>query len=68
MEDNCYMYVWSFGQFSVYFMAHIFCGHLVHFLRFGILCHEKSGNPVRNNILNIFVSVSYTDCKFCISN
>jgi hypothetical protein len=24
----------------------IFCGHLVYFHRFGILYHEKSGNPV----------------------
>jgi hypothetical protein len=23
----------------------IFCGHLVYFSRFGILCDEKSGNP-----------------------
>jgi hypothetical protein len=23
----------------------IFCGHMVHFPRFGILYHEKSGNP-----------------------
>jgi hypothetical protein len=29
--------LWPFG---------IFCGHLVYFSRFGMLCQEKSGNPV----------------------
>jgi hypothetical protein len=29
--------LWHFGK-------HI-CGHLVHFSRFGIFNHEKSGNP-----------------------
>jgi hypothetical protein len=24
------------------------CVHLVHFSGFGILCQEKSGNPIRN--------------------
>jgi hypothetical protein len=28
--------LWHFG---------IFCGNLVHFLRFDIVYHEKSGNP-----------------------
>jgi hypothetical protein len=46
-----------FGQFSrhlVYFVViwyilwsfGIFCGHLVHFSRFGMFYREKSGNPV----------------------
>jgi hypothetical protein len=30
--------LWHFG---------IFCGDLVYFPRFGILYHEKSGNPVQ---------------------
>jgi hypothetical protein len=27
----------------------IFCGHLVYFSCFGMLCQEKSGNPVANH-------------------
>jgi hypothetical protein len=27
----------------------IFCVHLVHFSGFGILCQEKSGNPVERS-------------------
>jgi hypothetical protein len=48
-----------FGIFSghlVYFQAiwyilwhfGIFCGHLLYFPGFGILYHDKSGNPVEN--------------------
>jgi hypothetical protein len=44
-----------FYDHLVYFAANgnilrpfgLFCGHLVYFPRFGILYHEKSGNPER---------------------
>jgi hypothetical protein len=31
----------------------IFCGNLVYFPRFGILCQEKSGNPGAPHVKNI---------------
>jgi hypothetical protein len=48
-NGKCLYIVCPFGQFSghlVYFMAlwYIY-GHLVYFPRFGILWHDKSGNP-----------------------
>jgi hypothetical protein len=35
-------------QAILYILWHfcVCCGHLVYFPRFGILYHEKSGNPV----------------------
>jgi hypothetical protein len=44
--------LWSFG---------IFCGHLVHFPRFGILYQEKSGNPVWRCGVVVIVSANRTE-------
>jgi hypothetical protein len=48
MEDSGIFYGHSVNLPAIwYILRHfgIFCGHLVYFPRFGILYHEKSGNP-----------------------
>jgi hypothetical protein len=34
----------------------LFCGHLVYFPRFGMLYHEKSGNPDRNSAFSCYIT------------
>jgi hypothetical protein len=44
------MAIWSiFWPFGIFYgtLVYVFCGHLVHFPRSGILSHVKSGNPGR---------------------
>jgi hypothetical protein len=48
MEENgrCYGHSVNFQTiWYIQFLFGIFCYHLVHFPRFGILHYEKSGNP-----------------------
>jgi hypothetical protein len=48
--------LWPFGTF---------CGHLVHFPRFGILYREKSGNPGVEGVLFDFsgLLIACADCS-----
>jgi hypothetical protein len=45
METVCIFYVHFTAILNILWLFGIFCGHLVCFPRFRMLCQEKSGNP-----------------------